>query len=315
MAVFIPVTTIVTGTSNDALVIATNNAKFFVQEGVILSATGSFSSAIETNSSNLAAQIDGVLISNDDSAIRINNISEITFGASSSLIANNSAQSNAILAEGDGQTIENSGEMASVMMGINIAGANNSFTNSGSLTSEIAVGVFMSAGTNTGSISAHLNTIDLGSSDGTKEGIGGNTVVNEGTINSSTGAAISLKVTENTVTNSGDISASVGDGIVLDGGGTVSNTGLITSFEKAVSITDGGGNVAIVDNSGTIVSTDSDGLSVLGNRSSIVNSGNISGGDDAIFVAGNDVTVSNSGSLTALDDGIFVAGSAAIQKL
>ena len=237
----------------------------------------------------------------------------------------------------DGGSISNTGTIDGTIDGIYVTGRAGTVTNSGTIqgigTAPVRQAIdFYAGGTvtnNTGGIilgtGAGIYIGDIGATGSTT-----GTVINSSTIEGTGGAGVNLHVSSvasvnnsgliegfggvyvvtgtGTVTNSGTIIAtggSFGSGVVLDAGGSVSNTGgAIRGNVFGVQIAGGAGTVT---NSGLIAGTTSSGV-ILQQGGSITNNPGdlIQGSSFGAYIYGAAATVTNSGKIasTGTGDGI-----------
>ena len=236
----------------------------------------------------------------------------------------------AITATGADNTITNSGSITGGSEGITSTGDDVTITNNGAITSTTNDGIYSSG--------ADATITNSGTTNGGEDGIqsvgGGSTIINSGFIFSTLDNGIESNGTGNTITNSGTIDAA-DDGIFSNGSNaTITNSGIIDAVDDGIGsntlsinaiITNSGtitsttgdgiyssGADATITNSGTITSTTGDGINSIGAKATITNSGAINAGDDGIRSSGADATITNSGTINAGDDGIVSTGDDAI---
>ena len=145
----------------------------------------------------------------------------------------------------------------------------------------------------------------------------GGTVTNTGTIESTdTDESDGINAdNDTTITNSGTITGT-DEGIQIEDDSTVVNSGTITGGDRGIDADDFTG--IRIENSGTIIGTDSDAVRA-GAGAVIENSGTITGGDDGVQVEDGS-TIRNSGTITALggegingnEDGVRIENSGTI---
>lgn len=225
---------------------------------------------------------------------------------------------------------QNSGQIATVFFGITVA-QNCSVTNSATGFISADTGVWVLGGsfvTNSGQIVGASYGIN-GSS-----GAGANGITNSGTVSGTTalllagnstvlnsgqiaGTGIGIQATTDAViTNSGTIAASRADGaaIIIGAGGSVINSGVITSGGTGVTMNAASSLAAVFSNTGTLETGGAAVQLAVDAGLTVTNGGTISAGKGngmELTGVGNTLTVvTNSGSLTSNDAIGFVTGSA-----
>jgi Ca2+-binding RTX toxin-like protein len=309
-----------------------------VNTGLITGQTG-----IELIASDFSLTNSGLLTAEDFDVIRASGVQD-----TSGVELNNSGVMRAgqhILDNTHGDnSLVNTGEMFGGTGIVEIDQGGNSIVNGGTMTAHTGVAIFIddaaNAGgntvTNTGTITSAGKAIDID---------GANSVgTNGGTITSG-GLGIHLSVADNSsITNSGHMTTG-GDAMaifgedarytntgVIDSGGSsifsfsatraqVLNTGTMTSRGQGAGLS---GDDISIENSGSI-SAQSTGLSVLGSRTVVSNTGSITATDtlnagvasagDGVHVDGSNTRVVNDGTITAENDGVDLDNADAARVL
>ncbi|MDJ0848014.1 MAG: autotransporter domain-containing protein [Myxococcota bacterium] len=219
----------------------------------------------------------------------------------------------ALLATGDGSTIDNQGTIIAADDGIeasdSVAGQVNLITNSGA----IAAGQDgIEAGDDDEVTNTVTGTIDAGE-DGVEVGTGAR-VENLGSITADEDGVVTGADGE--VLNDGTITAgdsNDGAGIVAGAGSLVTNQddGLVDTASN-----DGGHGIVATGDGNTIlnegeIDAADDGVNALGADNEVTNTGTIGAGQDGIET-GTGSTVSNQGTITAGEDGIETAANGTV---
>lgn len=296
----------------------TNNNGLQVLDSSGLAITGSVAttgnfSAVTLNLANLTGVTSQLNNSGAISGVfALNAITNLNLVNSGSIAASIANFNNSGIFAGGNATVVNSGQIMSGTNALYTQGTGN-LTNSGLIRGGVAASTIRFFGAN-----SSVNNLAAGviSTTGTGGGVlldGINaSVINAGSITG--GNAIQL-VAGGTVTNTGTLTSTVGSGVVLQATGSVDNraSGLIQGATNGVTFTAGSATIA---NAGTITGSNGAGLRLLGGGV-VTNAatGQITGtGNAAILVQGGALNLVNQGSLTGTT-GIAIVTTGAFNNL
>jgi uncharacterized protein with beta-barrel porin domain len=229
----------------------------------------------------------------------------------------------AVRAVGDGNIVENGGDLRSTGVGAQFTGDRNAFENLRTMQAGGSAVVLNGAGNtifNSGAIdvtgpAAALQAFGAGNriaNFGTVRSAGagmqifgdGNLLDNLGTLRTS-GTGISIAGAGNSISNTGSIDATGSDGLRADGSGNrIVNTGTVQAAGVGVRLA-GGSNA--LDNAGTVLG-DRIGVELAGNAGSVFNRGEIRSSRIGALITGRDNHLTNDGVISGGAFGIRTEG-------
>ena len=260
-----------------ATVYGDNSASWILSNSGTITTNGGFSTAVLFEAGGTVNNNAAGVINGQASAIEIvtgglvNNAGVLQNGTDGVLMLN-------------GGTVNNSGAITGVNDGVIVNAGTGVVTNSGSIT---ALGTVLGSGA-------------IAVSDGVKLN-GGGSVTNSGVI-SGVFNGVEIDTATGVVVNSGTINATGfsdgglidGDAIVLDAGGTITNSGVLNGFRRGITA----GDTVTIVNSGSITSQQRSAV-YMANGGVLTNTatGSITGGTFGVSIIGT-AAVSNAGVIT-----------------
>ncbi|RST85743.1 hypothetical protein EJC49_14495 [Aquibium carbonis] len=192
---------------------------------------------------------------------------------------------------GSGSRVENDGAITGGDHGLS-GTTNVTAINSGTITGNVRDGINVEGGArieNSGTIT--------GVDDGVQ--VEGNSTIVNGTDGTITGGDHGISGTTNvTVINSGTITGNVRDGINVESGARIENSGTITGIDDGVQVE---ANSTIINTATGVISADGEAINANADNVTIENYGIIEGGDDGINAARN-AMITNYGRITSTGD-------------